>query len=108
MSETRGSPSCESRRRETASENYVATGDLTIAVNAAITLERPLLVKGEPGTGKTVLAEDEDPVRPYAGTAVLARPALEVRPGAGAPGRPGSCEIPTSATGSRAWRRTRI
>jgi MoxR-like ATPase len=36
--------------------NYIATEDLKIAVNAAITLERPLLVKGEPGTGKTVLA----------------------------------------------------
>ncbi|HEX3992935.1 MAG TPA: hypothetical protein VHX39_17325, partial [Acetobacteraceae bacterium] len=35
---------------------YVATNDLKIAVNAAIALERPLLVKGEPGTGKTVLA----------------------------------------------------
>jgi MoxR-like ATPase len=35
---------------------YVATDDLTIAVNAAVTLERPLLVKGEPGTGKTELA----------------------------------------------------
>ncbi len=44
--------------RFTGTENYVATGDLTIAVNAAITLERPLLVKGEPGTGKTVLAEE--------------------------------------------------
>lgn len=38
------------------SDNYVATDDLRIAVNAAITLERPLLIKGEPGTGKTVLA----------------------------------------------------
>ena len=37
-------------------KNYVATDDLKIAVNAAITLQRPLLVKGEPGTGKTVLA----------------------------------------------------
>ena len=37
-------------------EDYVATEDLMVAVNAAITLERPLLVKGEPGTGKTVLA----------------------------------------------------
>ena len=37
-------------------KNYVATDDLRIAVNAAITLERPLLIKGEPGTGKTVLA----------------------------------------------------
>jgi len=37
---------------------YVATDDLKLAVNAAITLERPLLVKGEPGTGKTVLAEE--------------------------------------------------
>jgi MoxR-like ATPase len=36
--------------------DYVATPDLTVAVNAAITLERPLLVKGEPGTGKTELA----------------------------------------------------
>jgi MoxR-like ATPase len=37
-------------------DTYVATQDLTMAVNAAITLERPLLVKGEPGTGKTMLA----------------------------------------------------
>ncbi|MFD1159506.1 AAA family ATPase [Roseovarius aestuarii] len=37
-------------------DSYVATEDLTIAVNAAVTLERPLLVKGEPGTGKTELA----------------------------------------------------
>ncbi|SDM23963.1 MoxR-like ATPase [Oryzisolibacter propanilivorax] len=40
------------------SENYVATQDLMLAVNAAITLQRPLLVKGEPGTGKTLLAEE--------------------------------------------------
>ena len=40
------------------SENYVATQDLMLAVNAAITLTRPLLVKGEPGTGKTMLAEE--------------------------------------------------
>ena len=39
-------------------ENYVATQDLMLAVNAAITLKRPLLVKGEPGTGKTMLAEE--------------------------------------------------
>ncbi|MEO1720507.1 MAG: MoxR family ATPase [Pseudomonadota bacterium] len=39
-------------------ERYVATEDLTVAVNAAITLQRPLLIKGEPGTGKTVLAEE--------------------------------------------------
>ena len=37
-------------------ENYVATQELMMAVNAAITLERPLLIKGEPGTGKTMLA----------------------------------------------------
>ena len=37
-------------------KNYVATPDLKVAVNAAITLERPLLIKGEPGTGKSVLA----------------------------------------------------
>ena len=40
----------------TGTPEYVATDDLTIAVNAAVTLERPLLVKGEPGTGKTELA----------------------------------------------------
>jgi MoxR-like ATPase len=38
--------------------NYVATDDLKVAVNAAVTLRRPLLVKGEPGTGKTVLARE--------------------------------------------------
>src|SRR3954466_14006332 len=38
--------------------NYVATDDLKGAVNAAVTLRRPLLVKGEPGTGKTVLAQE--------------------------------------------------
>lgn len=38
-------------------EQYVATEDLQVAVNAAVTLERPLLIKGEPGTGKTLLAE---------------------------------------------------
>jgi MoxR-like ATPase len=40
------------------SEQYVATNDLQIAVNAAITLQRPLLIKGEPGTGKTMLAQE--------------------------------------------------
>jgi MoxR-like ATPase len=39
-------------------ENYVATGELQVAVNAAIHLQRPLLVKGEPGTGKTLLAQE--------------------------------------------------
>src|SRR5882672_6034290 len=38
--------------------NYVATDDLKLAVNAALTLQRPLLIKGEPGTGKTMLAEE--------------------------------------------------
>ncbi|MGJ8611259.1 MAG: AAA family ATPase [Octadecabacter sp.] len=42
--------------RFTETDSYVATDDLTVAVNAAVTLERPLLVKGEPGTGKTELA----------------------------------------------------
>ena len=37
--------------------SYVATEDLQMAVNAAVTLQKPLLVKGEPGTGKTMLAE---------------------------------------------------
>ncbi|WP_153110952.1 AAA family ATPase [Propionivibrio limicola] len=44
--------------RFNGSEHYVATRDLTLAVNAAITLQRPLLIKGEPGTGKTKLAEE--------------------------------------------------
>jgi len=39
-------------------ENYVATPDLMLAVNAAVALQRPLLIKGEPGTGKTMLAEE--------------------------------------------------
>ena len=42
--------------RFTGTDTYVATDDLTMAVNAAIALERPLLIKGEPGTGKTMLA----------------------------------------------------
>ncbi len=39
-------------------ENFVATEDLKVAVNAAVALQRPLLIKGEPGTGKTVLAQE--------------------------------------------------
>ncbi len=42
----------------TGTQTYVATEDLAVAVNAAVTLQRPLLVKGEPGTGKTVLAQE--------------------------------------------------
>ncbi len=42
----------------TGTEKYVATDDLQMAVNAAISLQRPLLIKGEPGTGKTLLAEE--------------------------------------------------
>jgi len=45
-------------QRFEGTDNYVATDDLKVAVNAAIALERPLLIKGEPGTGKTVLAEE--------------------------------------------------
>ncbi|UUR08650.1 AAA family ATPase [Sphingomonas glaciei] len=44
--------------RFTGTTDYVATDDLRVAVNAAVTLRRPLLVKGEPGTGKTVLAHE--------------------------------------------------
>ena len=44
--------------RFTGTKDYVATDDLKVAVNAAVTLRRPLLVKGEPGTGKTVLAHE--------------------------------------------------
>jgi MoxR-like ATPase len=44
--------------RFNGSATYVSTQDLTLAVNAAVTLQRPLLIKGEPGTGKTKLAEE--------------------------------------------------
>ncbi|OHX10861.1 AAA family ATPase [Chromobacterium sphagni] len=44
--------------RFTGTERYIATDDLMMAVNASITLQRPLLIKGEPGTGKTMLAEE--------------------------------------------------
>ncbi len=44
--------------RFTGTEDYIATDDLKVAVDAAVTLRRPLLVKGEPGTGKTVLAHE--------------------------------------------------
>ena len=42
----------------TGTESYVTTDDLNMAVNASVALERPLLIKGEPGTGKTLLAEE--------------------------------------------------
>lgn len=45
-------------QRFDGTKNYVATDDLKVAVNAAVRLRRPLLVKGEPGTGKTVLAQE--------------------------------------------------
>ncbi|WP_158047120.1 AAA family ATPase [Skermanella pratensis] len=45
-------------KKFTGTDNYVATEDLRVAVNAAVALQRPLLVKGEPGTGKTILAEE--------------------------------------------------
>ena len=41
-----------------STNTYIATDELQMAVNAAVTLERPLLIKGEPGTGKTMLAEE--------------------------------------------------
>ncbi len=44
------------RQRFLGTDRYIATDDLTMAVNAAVTLERPILIKGEPGTGKTQLA----------------------------------------------------
>ena len=45
-------------KRFEGTDTYVATEDLMVAVNAAVALERPLLIKGEPGTGKTILAEE--------------------------------------------------
>ena len=58
-----------STERFTGTERYVATDDLKLAVNAALALERPLLIKGEPGTGKTMLAEEV--------AAALGRPLLQ-------------------------------
>lgn len=52
------SKNSNSSTRFTGTDRYVATEDLAIAVNAAVTLGRPLLIKGEPGTGKTQLAEE--------------------------------------------------
>ena len=46
------------QQRFEGTSRYVATRDLTVAVNAAVTLQRPLLIKGEPGTGKSVLAQE--------------------------------------------------
>jgi len=53
ISSTKSSP-----QRFDGTERYVATDDLKLAVNAALALQRPLLIKGEPGTGKTMLAEE--------------------------------------------------
>ena len=46
------------QKKFTGTDTYVATRDLMVAVNAAVALERPLLIKGEPGTGKTILAHE--------------------------------------------------
>ncbi len=51
-------PPADARARFNGTDTYVATDDLKLAVNAALTLQRPLLIKGEPGTGKTMLAEE--------------------------------------------------
>ena len=51
-------PDNQPETRFTGTERYVATEDLSTAVNAAVTLGRPILIKGEPGTGKTQLAEE--------------------------------------------------
>lgn len=63
------SPEATSQPRFEGSARYVATSDLKMAVNAALALQRPLLIKGEPGTGKTMLAEEV--------AAALERPLLQ-------------------------------
>ena len=55
MSAAQTAPSASPVRFD-GTDSYVATDDLKLAVNAALTLQRPLLIKGEPGTGKTMLA----------------------------------------------------
>ena len=57
MSAAQTAPSALQTRFD-GTDRYVATDDLKLAVNAALTLQRPLLIKGEPGTGKTMLAEE--------------------------------------------------
>src|SRR5690625_1830621 len=52
------SPSSAASQRFSGTERYVASDELKLAVNAALALQRPLLVKGEPGTGKTLLAQE--------------------------------------------------
>jgi MoxR-like ATPase len=59
----------QASQRFEGSDSYVATSDLKLAVNASLTLARPLLIKGEPGTGKTMLAEEV--------AAALGRPLLQ-------------------------------
>ena len=58
MKDGSGVNGAPAKPRFRGTDSYVATKDLMVAVNAAVTLERPLLVKGEPGTGKTVLARE--------------------------------------------------
>ena len=58
MTKSIASPAPHSHQRFEGSQSYVATDDLKLAVNAAMALQRPLLIKGEPGTGKTMLAEE--------------------------------------------------
>src|ERR1700683_1890319 len=58
MSSPSRQPGDRLMQRFEGNETYVATQDLRVAVNAAVALERPLLVKGEPGTGKTILAHE--------------------------------------------------
>ena len=55
---TNAYPATDPNTRFDGTARYVATDDLKLAVNAALTLQRPLLIKGEPGTGKTMLAEE--------------------------------------------------
>jgi MoxR-like ATPase len=58
MNTTTSPAPSDQRSRFEGSDQYVATDDLKLAVNASMTLQRPLLIKGEPGTGKTMLAEE--------------------------------------------------
>jgi len=79
-------------QRFEGTSSYIATDDLKVAVNAAVTLRRPLLVKGEPGTGKTVLAHEiSDAMASSVMSAFMRLPITSRRANCGRHSPPSSC-----------------